>query len=87
VLDKKGFERNKEVYNTKEFEPIKLNIQKSNFELSLLERIKEYVQKSNPELLIMFTNVQKGFFENLFMPSKSSELTYTTKVPVLIFSK
>jgi len=87
VLDSKKFESNKELFNTKEFENIKLNIQKNNFELSLVERITNYVQKSKPELLIMFTNGEKGFFESIFMPSKSSELTYTTKVPVLIFSK
>jgi len=87
VLDEKKFEKNKELFNTKEFENIKLNIQKNNLELSLVERITKYVQKSKPELLIMFTNKEKGFFESMFLPSKSAELTYTTKVPVLIFSK
>jgi hypothetical protein len=67
--------------------PIKLTIQKNNLEISLVKRIAQYVQKSKPELLIMFTKRDKGFFENLFLPSKSAELTYSTKVPVLIFSK
>ena len=87
VLDKKRFEKNKELFNTKEFENIELNIQKNNLELSLVERITKYVQKSKPELLIMFTKREKEFFESIFLPSKSAELTYTTKVPVLIFSK
>jgi len=87
ILDKKKFEKNKELFNTKEFENIKLTIQKNNLELSLLDRVTEYTQKSKPQLLIMFTNREKGFFESLFLPSKSAELTYTTKVPVLIFSK
>ena len=87
VLDKKKFEKNKELFNTKEFENIKLNVQKNNLELSLAERITKYVQKSKPELLIMFTNREKSFFESMFLPSKSAELTYTTKVPVLIFLK
>jgi len=87
LLDKKKFEKNKELFNTKEFENIKLNIQKNNLELSLVDRITKYVQKSKPELLIMFTNREKGFFESMFLPSKSAELTYTTKVPVLVFSK
>jgi hypothetical protein len=51
------------------------------------ELITEYIQKSKPELLVMFTNREKGFFESLFLPSKSAELTYSTKIPVLIFSK
>lgn len=87
VIDKITFEKNKELFNTKEFENIQLNIQKSNLELSLIERVAKYVQNSKPELLIMFTKREKGFFESIFLPSKSAELTYSTKVPVLIFSK
>jgi nucleotide-binding universal stress UspA family protein len=75
LLDMKKFEKNKELFNTKEFENFKLNIQKNNLELSLLERIAKYVQKSKPELLIMFTNGEKSFLESIFLPSKSSEFT------------
>jgi nucleotide-binding universal stress UspA family protein len=87
IEDKKKLEKNKELFQSKEFENISLNIQKSNIELSLVERISKYVRNSKPELLIMFTNRDKGFFESIFLPSKSAELTFTTKVPVLIYSK
>lgn len=87
AFNKNTFEKNKKLFETKEFENISLNIQKNNLELSLVEKITKYVQKSKPELLIMFTNRKKSFFERLFLPSKSAELTYTTKVPVLIYSK
>lgn len=87
VYDKKKLEKNEKLFNTKEFENIKLNIQKNSLEISLVEKITEYVQKSKPELLVMFTNRAKGFFESIFLPSKSAELTFTTRVPVLIFSK
>jgi hypothetical protein len=83
----KKYEKNKELFKTKEFENIRLKIKENNLELSLIERITKYIQKSKPELLIMFTNREKGFFENLFLPSKSAEFTYSTKVPILIFSK
>jgi nucleotide-binding universal stress UspA family protein len=87
AFDKKMFEKNKELFKTKEFENITLNVQKSNLELSLVEKITKYVRKSKPALLIMFTKREKGFFERIFLPSKSAELTYSTSVPVLIFSK
>jgi nucleotide-binding universal stress UspA family protein len=87
VIDKKKFEKDRELFDTKEFENIQLNIQKNDLSLSLVEKIAKYVQKSKPELLIMFTKREKGFFESMFLPSKSAELTYSTKVPVLIFSK
>lgn len=87
ILDEKKFEKNKELFKTKKFENIILNIKKNTLEFSLIERITQYIQKSKPELLVMFTNREKSFFESLFLPSKSAELTYSTKIPVLIFSK
>ncbi len=87
VVDKKKFQNNKALFATAEYKNIKLTISENNLELSLVEKISKYVDRSKPELLIMFTNREKGFFESIFLPSKSSELTYTTRVPVFVFSK
>ena len=87
LFDKKKFEKNINLFNTKEFADIKLNIQKNNFELSVVDSVSKYVEKSKPALLIMFTKREKGFFESMFLPSKSAEMTYSTKVPILIYSK
>ena len=87
ILDKNKFERNIALFETEEYKDIKLNIIKNNLEFSLVERISQFATKSKPELLIMFTKREKSFFETIFLPSKSAELTYTTKVPVLIYSK
>jgi len=87
VLDSKKFESNKELFNTKEFENIALNIQKNNLELILVERITKYVQKSKPELSTMFNKREKCFFQNMFSPIKSAELTYITKLGELVSSK
>jgi nucleotide-binding universal stress UspA family protein len=87
VLDTTKFERTKELFNKEDYKGMKLNIVSNNLELSLVDRVSEYVSKSKPELLIMFSNKKKSFFESIFLPSKSAELTYTTKVPVLIYSK
>ena len=48
VLDKKKFEKNKELFNTKEFENIKLNVQKNNLEFSLVEKILNMFKNRNP---------------------------------------
>jgi nucleotide-binding universal stress UspA family protein len=87
IVDKNKFIISKELFNSDEYKDHKLNIVKNNLELSLVEKVSKYVGKSKPELLIMFTKKEKSFFESIFLPSKSAELTYTTKVPVLIFSK
>lgn len=86
-LDKNTFAKNIALFKTKKFENTKLNIQKNNLELSLVEKVANYVHNSKPQLLIMFTKREKSFFETIFIPSKSVELTYSTKVPVLIYSK
>lgn len=87
VIDKKQFEKNIALFKTAALAHFKLNIQKNNLEHSLIDRVSKYVQKEKPQLLVMFTKREKSFFERIFLPSKSAELTYTTKVPVLIFSK
>jgi hypothetical protein len=74
-------------FNKAALKNIKLNVIKNNLEFSLVERVSQYVSKTKPELLVMFTKKEKSFFESIFLPSKSAELTYTTKVPVLIYSK
>jgi len=86
-LDNKKFERNKMQFNKAALNNIKLNVIKNNLEFSLVERVSQYVSKTKPELLVMFTKKEKSFYESIFLPSKSVELTYTTKVPVLIYSK
>jgi nucleotide-binding universal stress UspA family protein len=85
---------NKEKFNTRikilqneGYKNIKLNVVKNNLEKSLVERVAGYVKHEKPELLVMFTKKEKSFYERIFLPSKSVELTYGTKVPVLIFSK
>ncbi len=81
------FNQNKEIFNKDEYKSVKLNIINDKFEETLINRVSEFITENKPELLIMFTKQKKGFFEWLFIPSKSAELTYTTKIPVLIFSK
>lgn len=85
--NKHKFERNKELFNNEEYKNVKLNIIKNNLDVSLVNNVSKYVTKSKPELLIMFTKRENSFFERIFLPNNSAELTYTTRVPVLIYSK
>lgn len=63
------------------------NILDTNIEDSLVERITKYIGKQHPDLIILFTRQKKGFFEQLFLPSKAAELTFSTKIPTLIYPK
>lgn len=69
------------------YEHIQPIILATNLESSLIERLTKFIKKEKPGLIVLFTKQKKGFFERLFLPSKSAELTYSTKVPTLIFPK
>lgn len=69
------------------YEHIQPIILATNLESSLIERLTKFIKKEKPGLIVLFTKQKKGFFERLFLPSKSAELTYSTKVPSLIFPK
>ncbi|WP_439505462.1 universal stress protein [Sediminibacterium sp.] len=66
---------------------IKVNILETNIEYSLVDRLTKYIGKQHPDLIILFTRQKKGFFEQLFLPSKAAELTFSTKIPTLIYPK
>ena len=87
AFDQKKFESNELFINSLDKNSFKLTVLKSNRGLSLVERVSEFVKKSKPELLIMFTKRERGFFESIFLPSKTAELASSTKVPVLVYSK
>src|SRR5690606_35950292 len=61
ILDKNKFESSQQLFSTKEYENIKLNIIETNLDLSLVDRIAEYFADAQPELLIMFTKKEKSF--------------------------
>lgn len=86
-LEQFEIEKTAKLLSTDLFAGVKLTIEENNISLSLVEKINRYVKQSKPQMLVMFTKREKGFFESLFLPSKSAELTFTTKVPVMIYPK
>lgn len=86
-LEKFEIEKTAKLLSTDLFAGVKLTVEENNINLKLVEKIDRYVSHAKPQMLIMFTKRNKGFFESLFLPSKSAELTFTSKVPVLIYPK
>lgn len=86
-LEKFDIEKASRILSADLFAGVKLTVEENDIRLSLVEKINRYAEQHKPHLLIMFTKRNKGFFESLFLPSKSAELTFTTKVPVLILPK
>lgn len=69
------------------FNKVKPNIIETDIQYSLVERLSGYIKKQKPDMVILFTRQHKGFFEQLFLPSKAAELTFSTKIPTLIYPK
>ncbi len=66
---------------------IDIHYQSRDIENSLLQDMEKAVKKARPSLVVMFTKQKRSFFEKLFLSSKAAEYSFTTKVPLLIYSK
>ena len=54
---------------------------------SLVSDIEVAVKELAPSLMIMFTEQNRGWFQKIFLSSKSAEYSFNAKVPLLVFHK
>lgn len=54
---------------------------------SLVSDIEVAVEEIEPSVMIMFTEQNRGWFEKIFLSSKSAEYSFNAKVPLLVFHK
>ena len=54
---------------------------------SFSEKFEEDLKKSKASLGILFTNQKRNWFDKLFSGSNSAEVSFTSKVPILVFAK
>lgn len=66
---------------------IKFHLEQFNIENSLRVHLKNAVRKFNPSVVVLFTNQDRDWFERLFLSSKSAEVSFDTKKPLLIYGK
>lgn len=68
------------------YKKIKLVEQKANIEQTMSEQIKKYLKKRKSEIFAMFPE-EKSWFDKIFISSKTEELAYQLKVPLLSIRK
>lgn len=68
-------------------EKISFNATKAKIDQSLVQQIQTDVEKVNPSVLVLFTKQNRNWFERWFMSSKTAELAYELKTPMLVFRK
>lgn len=58
-----------------------------NVSKKLINNLHEVVKEKQPSILIMFTNQEKNFWQKLFSPSKTEQISFEIEVPLLVFKK
>ena len=66
---------------------LKLHFEKNAAAHSLIENLQNQIRIRKPSVVVMFTNQKRTFFQKLFLSSKSEELSFEAKVPLLVFNK
>ena len=58
-----------------------------NVDKSLAEHLIRDARKSKANLAVLFTEQKRGWLERIFMASKSTDMVYDSKIPLLIIPK
>jgi hypothetical protein len=65
---------------------IKFHFRKLHIENSWHHLVND-IKKSRPSLVVLFTKQNRGWYERIFLSSKSATLSFDTKTPLLVFRK
>lgn len=76
-----------EVVNKFSKHNIKLDLANINLAESLVSNLEEKIKRTKPSMMIMFTQQNRSFFDEIFNSSKSAEYSFNAKVPLLVFNK
>ena len=66
---------------------VKFVFRKLNLEQPLASHLLKDIRRSRASLIVLFTNQKRGWFDRLFLSSKSAEVSYSSKIPLLVFPK
>jgi nucleotide-binding universal stress UspA family protein len=66
---------------------VKLHLENTDLGKSLAHGLQNAIDISDPELVIMFTEQRRSFFQKLFLSSTSEQIVFQTKVPMLVYNK
>jgi nucleotide-binding universal stress UspA family protein len=66
---------------------VTFHFRKLHVENSLSNHLQMDIKKSRPNLVVLFTKQNRGWYERIFLSSKSAALSFDTKSPLLVFRK
>lgn len=82
--NKEAFEAIKTQHET---DKITFHVPKLQLADSLVKNLQNTVESKKPTLLVMFTKHKKSWFERFFFESKTAEMSYDIKIPLLAIGK
>ncbi len=66
---------------------VKFKFRKYHIDRSLASHLLEDIKKSKASLAVLFTNRRRGWFDRLFLSSKSIDVASAAKIPLLIIPR
>lgn len=66
---------------------VQFYFEKLSMEDSLDTHLMKAIRRNKPSLVVLFTKQNRDWYERLFLSSKSAEVSFDTKKPLLIFPK
>lgn len=87
VLPKQNLEKWNTVSEKYKTEGAVFQYKKSNALTPLNDHLRKAIADFKPNLFILFTRHGRNWYERLILSSKSAELSFTAKVPLLIYKK
>jgi nucleotide-binding universal stress UspA family protein len=76
----------KDLVKQVKYKNLKVIVQKERPGLTIIEQLQRYLKNHKPEILVMFPE-ERSLFDKLFVRSKTEELVYQIKLPLLTFLK
>lgn len=66
---------------------VKFYLQKFDWEESLAAHLRKVIRKFKPSVIALFTKQNRNWYQRIFFSSKSADVSYDTKKPILVFPK
>ncbi len=66
---------------------VTLHYEQRNIDRSIVAEIDAAISKYKPDMLAMFTNQDRTFFERVFLSSNTEAYSFRTQIPMLTFNK
>lgn len=66
---------------------VSFHLQRFDWEKTLASHIKAAIRKYKPSIIAFFTRQDRNWYQRIFLSSKTADITYDTKRPILVFPK